>query len=122
MLAPVSCTHFTFATEPFTQGAHPLEQKKVCADRPAALLRFEPGFADPNWCERSHVIYVLAGTLELELRDGTRRVGAGDGCWLDAGTTHRARNAGSEPVVAFIVSDVAAVSAGTAVPADQVRS
>ena len=104
------------------QGAHPLEHKKVCADRPAALLRVEPGFADPNWCERSHVIYVLAGTLELELRDGTRRVGAGDGCWLDAGTAHRASNSGDVPVVAFIVSDVTLVSAGTAVPAGEVRS
>jgi quercetin dioxygenase-like cupin family protein len=106
----VSCTHFSFAGAPFEQGGHPLEHKKVCAERPVAILRFEPGFADPNWCERAHVIYVLSGALELELRDGRQRrqrVAAGDGCWLDLGTAHRASNPGSEPVVALIVSDVA---------------
>jgi hypothetical protein len=114
MLGPVSYTPIAFANAPFEPGGHPLEQKKVCAERPAVLLRFEPGFADPNWCERAHVIYVLSGTLELELRDGTRRVAAGDGCWLDHGTAHRARNPGSEPVELFIVSDVAVLP--TAVP------
>lgn len=106
MLALVSCTRFDFANMPFEQGGHPLEQKKVCGERPAVLLRFEPGFADPNWCRRAHVIHVLSGVLELELRDRNERVAAGNGCWLDAGTEHRARNPGSEPVIAFIVSDV----------------
>jgi quercetin dioxygenase-like cupin family protein len=69
-------------------------------------LRFAPGFADPNLCERSHAIYVLEGVLELELEEGTRRVAAGEGCWLDRGTRHRARNPGGTPVVAFVVSDL----------------
>ena len=103
----MSCTHFTFANAPYEPGGHPLEQKKLCADRPVALLRFDAGFADPNWCERAHVIYVLSGALELELQGGSQRVAAGDGCWLDLGTAHRASNPGSEPVVALIVSDIA---------------
>ena len=112
MLRPMSCTHFEFASAPFVPGGHPLEQKKLCADRPVGMLRFEPGFADPNWCERAHVIYVLSGTLELELRDRTQRVTAGNGCWLDAGTPHRASNPGSEPAAMVIVSDIALAATG----------
>jgi quercetin dioxygenase-like cupin family protein len=111
----MGCTHFAFAAAPFVQGAHPLEQKKVASERPVALLRFAPGFADPSWCVRAHAIYVLEGTLELELRDRVQRVAAGDGCWLDAGTAHRARNPGQTPVLAFLVSDLAVVPG--AVPA-----
>jgi quercetin dioxygenase-like cupin family protein len=114
MLRPMSCTHFEFASAPFVPGGHPLEQKKVCAERPVGLLRFAPGFADPNWCERAHVIYVLSGVLELELREGTQRVAAGNGCWLDAGTPHRASNPGSQPADMIIVSDVALVTAAAA--------
>jgi quercetin dioxygenase-like cupin family protein len=113
----MSCTCFAFTAAPFEQGGHPLEQKKVARDRPVGLLRFAPGFADPNWCSRAHAIYVLQGTLELELRDRVQRVPAGDACWLDAGTEHRARTAGDEPVLAFIVSDIAVLPG--AVPAGQ---
>src|SRR5689334_24548158 len=96
ILGAMSCTCFAFAAAPFEQGAHPLEQKKVARDRPVGLLRFAPGFADANWCTRAHAIYVLQGTLELELRDRVQPVPAGDACWLDAGTEHRARTAGDE--------------------------
>jgi mannose-6-phosphate isomerase-like protein (cupin superfamily) len=70
------------------------------------LLEFAPGFADPNWCERSHVIYVLSGTLEIELRDRVERFVAGECCVLDGSSAHRARNPGSEPVTAFIASEI----------------
>jgi quercetin dioxygenase-like cupin family protein len=97
---------------PFTEvgwvqsPTHPLEQKKIIAGRSAALLQFAPGFADPNACARSHVIYVLQGVLELELEDRTERVAAGEACWIDRESRHRARNPGAETTVLFIVSDV----------------
>ena len=106
MLARMSYTAFEPASMAFEQGGHPLERKKLCTERPLVVLRFEPGFSDPNWCERAHVIYVLSGALELELEGEVRRVTAGNGCWLDRGTRHRARNPGPEPVEAFLVSDV----------------
>jgi mannose-6-phosphate isomerase-like protein (cupin superfamily) len=87
---------------------HPLEKKKVVAGRSAALLQFAPGFADPNACQRSHVLYVVSGTLELALDGGAvERVTAGEACWIDRGSRHHARNPGTEPAVVFIVSDVA---------------
>jgi hypothetical protein len=100
-------THIAFAGMPFVQSpSHTLERKKTAEGRPAVLLEFLPGFVDPNPCLRSHVIYVLEGELELELRDGPRRIRAGEACWLDQGTEHRASNPGSCPTVAFIVSDL----------------
>ena len=85
---------------------HPLEQKKVVAGRSAALLRFAPGFADPNPCERSHVLYVVSGALELALADRIERIEAGEACWVDRGSGHRARNPGAVDAVVFIVSEV----------------
>lgn len=72
------------------------------------VIEFSPGFADPSPCLRSHVIYVVAGELVLQLADRVERVGAGQACWLDAGTEHRARNDGDTAVVAFIASDLEA--------------
>jgi hypothetical protein len=85
---------------------HPLEMKKVLAGSAAALLRFAPGFADPNLCERSHVLYVVSGVLELELPDRVERIAAGEGCWIDRGSRHRARNPGLEDTIVFIASEV----------------
>ena len=85
---------------------HPLEQKKIVPGRSAALLRFAPGFDDPNPCERSHVMYVLEGVLEFTLDDRVERISAGEACWIDPGSRHRARNPGRDPAVVFIASDV----------------
>jgi quercetin dioxygenase-like cupin family protein len=91
---------------PFVRGNHPLERKKALAGAPVALLEFGAGFSDPDWCRRAHVIYVLRGALTLELEDRQETIAAGESCVLDAGTAHRARNAGSEPVLAFVASDL----------------
>jgi quercetin dioxygenase-like cupin family protein len=91
---------------PWIAGNHPLERKKLVAGRPVVLIEFAPGFADPNWCERSHVIFVLGGTLEIELQASVERFVEGECCVIDAGTPHRARNGGSDAVRAFIASDI----------------
>lgn len=96
-----------FATLEWIAGGHPLERKKLVAGTAAALLEFAPGFADPNWCERGHVVHVLDGALEFELDDGVVRIEAGNGGVLDAGTRHRARNPGPGPVRLFIVNSEA---------------
>ncbi|MFI5396425.1 MAG: cupin domain-containing protein [Candidatus Binatia bacterium] len=97
-------THLPFASLGWTAGTHPLERKKLVDGRPAVLLEFAPGFEDPNWCERGHIIYVLEGVLDLVLDDRTERLEAGDGCVLDPNTRHRARNPGSVSVRLFVVS------------------
>lgn len=101
----MSFTRLPFTSLPWTVGAHPLEQKKIVAGHPVGLLEFAPGFEDPNWCTRGHIIYVLEGVLELGLDgDSAELVRAGDGCVLARGTRHRARNPGDLPVRLVIVS------------------
>jgi quercetin dioxygenase-like cupin family protein len=89
----------------WTPGGHPLERKKGPRGN-VVLLEFAPGFSDPSWCVRSHVIYVVRGTLELELEGGVERVDAGQAVSLPAGTAHRARNPGQDVAELFVVSDV----------------
>ena len=98
-------THLPFVSLDWTAGAHPLETKKLVEGQPVVLLEFAPGFEDPNWCERGHIIYVLDGVLDLVLDDRTERIAAGDGCRLDPTTRHRAKNPGNVPVRLFVVSD-----------------
>jgi hypothetical protein len=102
----MTCTRIDFPDLVWAPGGHPLERKKVCPTRPISLLEFAAGFADPNWCERSHLIYVLSGALSLEFADGVQRFVAGQSCLIDPGTPHRARNDGAEAVIAFIASEI----------------
>jgi hypothetical protein len=36
------------------------------------VVEYTPGYLADHWCDRGHVLYVLAGELETELRDGRR--------------------------------------------------
>lgn len=38
------------------------------------LVEYSPGYLADHWCDRGHVLYVLEGELETELRDGRRFV------------------------------------------------
>jgi hypothetical protein len=90
---------------PWIQGGHPLERKKSWPGRGLTLLELAPGFEDPNVCRNGHAIYVLEGSLALELADGVvERVEPGEACFLDRGTAHRARNAGSTTLLMFVLT------------------
>jgi quercetin dioxygenase-like cupin family protein len=102
-----------YPDRPWTPGAHPLEEKKTAGLGRATLLRFRPGFADPQWCENGHAAFVLEGRLSIELEDGVHRVAAGEGFVVEPGTPHRAANAGTADVLVFVASydaNAAAVS------------
>jgi mannose-6-phosphate isomerase-like protein (cupin superfamily) len=96
-----------FAGMPWIPGAHPLERKKAQGD--VGLLRFAPGFADPTWCERSHVLYVLEGELTLELEHETLSIGSGQACRIEPGTPHRASNQSQHDALVLAISDLAAL-------------
>ena len=36
------------------------------------LVEYSAGYLADHWCDRGHVLYVLEGELETELRDGRR--------------------------------------------------
>ncbi len=35
-------------------------------------VEYTPGYLADHWCDRGHILYVLDGVLETELRDGRR--------------------------------------------------
>lgn len=35
-------------------------------------VRYSPGYLADHWCDRGHILYVLEGELETELKDGRR--------------------------------------------------
>lgn len=99
----MAATSIPFPSLPWTEGsATPLEQRKSRGT--VTLLRFLPGFADPEWCVRGHAGLVLAGRLRLELEDGAIEIRAGEGFAVDAGTRHRAVNPGAQTCELFIVT------------------
>jgi quercetin dioxygenase-like cupin family protein len=36
------------------------------------LVEYSPGYRADHWCEKGHILFCLAGTLETELLDGRR--------------------------------------------------
>jgi len=51
------------------------------------MVEYSPGYLADHWCDRGHVLYVLEGTLETELRDGRRFT-------LTAGTSYQVSDFG----------------------------
>jgi quercetin dioxygenase-like cupin family protein len=60
------------------------------------LVEYSSGYIADHWCERGHVVHVLAGELITELRDGrTFTLGAGQTYVVgDADGAHRSRAPG----------------------------
>ncbi|SDD05231.1 hypothetical protein SAMN05216337_100740 [Bradyrhizobium brasilense] len=36
------------------------------------MVEYSPGYLADHWCDRGHVLYVVTGELDTELRDGRR--------------------------------------------------
>ena len=36
------------------------------------MVEYSPGYLADHWCDRGHILFVVAGTLDTELRDGRR--------------------------------------------------
>ncbi len=55
------------------------------------IVEYGPGYLADHWCEKGHVVYVLAGSFVSELRDGTRSVLTEGMCYVvsDGAEAHR---------------------------------
>jgi quercetin dioxygenase-like cupin family protein len=42
------------------------------ADIRVRVVEYSPGYRADHWCSKGHVLYCLAGSLEVELQDGQR--------------------------------------------------
>ena len=36
------------------------------------MVEYSPGYLADHWCDRGHVLYVVEGELDIELRDGRK--------------------------------------------------
>ena len=52
------------------EAGHATWRTFAIGDLRVRLVEYSPGYRADHWCERGHVLYVLEGELETELRDG----------------------------------------------------
>lgn len=62
----------------------------VIGDLRVRLVEYSPGYLADHWCDRGHVLYVLDGELETELKDGRRFV-------LTPGMSYQVSDFGDSP-------------------------
>ena len=72
-----------------------------------AIVEYGPGAERDEWCTDGHRGYVLEGTIEYELDDGSPSLAfrQGQGFVLAAGTGHRGRNQSGAVTRLFLIDD-----------------
>ena len=60
------------------------------ADLRVRMVEYTPGYLADHWCDRGHVLLVLEGELETELKDGRRFT-------LTPGMSYQVSDFGDEP-------------------------
>jgi hypothetical protein len=56
-------------THPGETG-HALWRELNIGDLRVRMVEYTPGYLADHWCDRGHVLYVVEGELDTELRDG----------------------------------------------------
>jgi mannose-6-phosphate isomerase-like protein (cupin superfamily) len=69
------------------------------------LAEFSRNFQETDWCEKSHIGYVIAGEIEIDFAGRAEIFKQGDGIFICPGKKHKAR-AMSEITRLFLVEDV----------------
>ncbi|QIE56720.1 hypothetical protein G5B40_15535 [Pikeienuella piscinae] len=54
------------------------------------VVEYSPGYLADHWCDRGHILYVLEGEMETELKDGRRFK-------MAAGTSYQVSDHGDAP-------------------------
>jgi quercetin dioxygenase-like cupin family protein len=69
------------------------------------LVKFNPGFIEPDWCKKRHVGFVLEGSFDLEFPDKTLQYKSGDGVFMDGTQDHKhiVKVTSNDPVILFLV-------------------
>ena len=49
---------------------HALWRTLNIGDIRVRMVEYTPGYLADHWCDRGHILYVLQGELDTELRDG----------------------------------------------------
>lgn len=73
-IPPLPFTVTDWSAAPATE--HPGETGRAIwrtfaiGDLRVRMVEYSPGYLADHWCDRGHVLYVLEGELDTELRDG----------------------------------------------------
>lgn len=54
------------------ETGHALWRTLNIGDLRVRMVEYSPGYLADHWCDRGHVLYVLTGELDSELRDGRK--------------------------------------------------
>jgi len=54
------------------ESGHALWRTLQIGDLRVRSVEYSPGYLADHWCDRGHVLYVLEGELQTELKDGRR--------------------------------------------------
>ncbi len=54
------------------ETGHATWRSFTAGDLRVRMVEYSPGYLADHWCDRGHVLLVLEGELETELRDGRR--------------------------------------------------
>jgi quercetin dioxygenase-like cupin family protein len=74
------------------QPAGRVRHKAYARDgRRLRLAEFTKGFAEPDWCAKGHIGYVLEGEMEMDFQGRKVAFRAGDGLFIPPGDEHRHR-------------------------------
>ena len=71
------------------------------------LVEFTDEFIEPDWCEKSHVGFVIQGELEIDFHGSIVRYPEGSGIFIQSGSAdrHKARSV-TPTVLLFLVEDI----------------
>lgn len=67
------------------------------------IVEYTPGYLADHWCKKGHVVFVLEGSFESELNDGSRHTLAKGMCYIVADNTGEHRSYSKDGVTLLIV-------------------
>lgn len=98
----------SFESLPWLQVSEGAREKRIVRGTAVLrLLEFSPPFVEPDWCEKSHVGYVVDGGFSIRFHDRTETFVAGDGLLLSGGSLHAHKAIVDRTVLLFLVETVA---------------
>jgi hypothetical protein len=56
-------------------------RSRACGEFQLRLIHYSPGYLADHWCDKGHIIFVVAGKLAIEHRDGGRHELASGAVW-----------------------------------------
>jgi glyoxylate utilization-related uncharacterized protein len=95
-----------FAALEWETAAIGLRSKSFKKDgKRAHLLEHSQKAQEEDWCQKSHVGYVVEGELKIDFSGKTETFRTGDGIFISAGEKHKASSV-TEKTLLFLVEDI----------------